>query len=142
MNLGFVSVIDCDSPYDVVTIPGTTIITPNYPEYYGDDLYCQVTLTFEDRVNIRFQDFSVGSYRDCIDDWLEVHDGDNPDSDCIGEKRCNDAIPSPIESSGNSLTLVFQSNNKFVFYTEKGFKILADQGTLYYTTVKNEQIVN
>ena len=141
LNLGTVFVIDCESPYDVVTSPGTTIITPNYPYYYGFDRDCQVTLTFGDRVSIVFEYFSVGFYfTGHLDDWLELHDGDNPDSDLIGKRLRGDNLPSPVESSGNSMTLVFHSD-PYMDGIKKAFRILTHQGTLCSTKVKNEQIV-
>ena len=128
--------IDCDSPFEVVTTPGTTIITPNYPDDYPMHLDCQVTLKFEQRVSIVFEDFSVyGSSGYCDDyyrySWLEVHDGENSDSPLIGEKLCGPLpkspnIPSPMESSGNSMTLVFHSD----YYIDTGFKIMSSQITL------------
>ena len=127
MNLGTVFVIDCDSPYEVVTSPGTTIITPNNEfNHYGFNRDCQVTLTFGKRVIIVFEEFALDTLH--CHDWLEVHDGDNPDSDVIGERLCGDDIPSPIESSGNSMTLVFHSD-QYKYPSEKGFKIITNQGT-------------
>lgn len=127
LNLGKIFVIDCHSPYEAITIPETTIITPNYPHEYGIDLDCQVTLTFEGRVSIDFEYFGVDS-QDC-DDWLEVHDGINSDSPLIGEKLCGDNIPtSPMESSGNSMTLIFHSGLLQGAYI--GFEVITHESTL------------
>ena len=126
LNIGTVFAIGCDSPYDVVTVPGTTIITPNYPHSYGVNLECQVTLTFQDRVQIIFEDFYLES-SSCQFDWLEIHDGDDSNSDLIGEKLCGYSIPGPMESSGNSITLVFHSDST---YSYRGFEIMTHQGTL------------
>ena len=135
--------IDCVSPYGIVTVPGSTIITPDYPHNYGNYLDCQVTLTFETRVEIVFEDFELekglepddpSMPEDCKFDWLEVHDGVENGSDLIGEKLCGNSIPSPIESSGNSLTLVFHSDGGL---NKKGFKIKTYQGKLKYTEIKN-----
>ena len=67
-------VIDCYPPYGFVTTPGTTIISPNYPNYYpsNDISYCQVTLIFEDRISIEFESFDVGSDGSCSLDWFRV----------------------------------------------------------------------
>ena len=126
LNLGAVIDIDCDVPYDILNTPGLIIMTPDYPLNYRDNLDCQVTLTFEDKVSIFFEDFCLDYGSPCNNDWLEVHDGENSDSELIGERLCNEYIPSPIESSGNSMTLVFHSDN---YYNKRGFKIMARQGT-------------
>lgn len=127
MNLGPVFVIDCDSSFGIVTVPGTTITTPNYPNIYGPDLDCQVTVTFKDRVLIIFDYFYLEPSSTCSDDWLEVHDGDNSDSELIGEKLCGHDFKSPMESSGISLTLVFHSDGDRNY---TGFKIITHQGAL------------
>ena len=115
--------IDCEPPFETITIPGITIISPNYPKYYGYHLDCQVTLTFEDRVSIVFKDFDTGGSHK---DWLKVHDGDSSNSNLIGH-LCSDDIPNPMTSTGNSMTLVFHSNHNFA---NIGFKIMALQGSI------------
>jgi len=98
--------IDCDSPYDIVIVPGTTIVSPNYPNYYGNNLECQVTITFEAGVTIEFQDFNTESDYD----YLRIYDGGSTNSHLI---RTIDghSIPSPVYSTGNSMTLNFQSDS-------------------------------
>ena len=127
---GTVYVIDCELPYDVIKIPGITVISPNYPLAYGDDLICQVTLTFEDRVVIKFEDFDLYDYSDCPFDWLEVRDGDDSNSEMIGDKLCGHDIPDPIESTGSSITLIFRSD-EFYYTSDTGFKTIADLGRHY-----------
>lgn len=119
-----VFVIDCISPFDVIAIPGTTIISPNYPSDYGYNLDCQVTLAFPERVSIAFKAFDVGLH--CYD-WLEVIDGNSSDSELIGSKLCGSDIPTPIQSNKNSLTLVFHSSGSKNY---KGFELEARQGML------------
>ena len=141
LNLGTVFIIDCDPPYDVVTIPRIPIITPNYPSFYESNLDCQVTVTFEGKVSIIFDDFFLEqAYKgSCQNDWLEVHDGDSSDSEIMGEKLCGELVWGfPIESSGNSITLVFHSDEDYT--TNRGFKILTRQGRLYYTKIRNAKL--
>ena len=119
-----------------LTVPGSTIITPDLasytpPQYYKETLDTEVTITFETRVAIVFEKFSlfyVGW------DWLEVYDGVSSNSDLI-KTLDGDDIPSPITSTGTSLTLVFHSNNR----TTKTFRIKTYpyQGTFKYTEIKN-----
>ena len=119
-------VIDCEPPFDTITIPDTTIISPNYPEFYGWYRLCQVTLTFTEKVSIRFEDFSVLYSNNCSYDWLEVRDGNSSNSTMIGDKLCGSDIPDPMKSTGNSITLVFKSDNDGS--GDGGFKIIADLG--------------
>ena len=116
---GSIFVVDCNSPYDVITTPGIRIISPNYPNNYGHNLDCQVTITFEGRVSIAFEDFYLGPHG--CNDWLKVYDGNNTDSKMIFE-LCNEGekIPRTIESSGNSMTLLFHSNGEESY---RGFRI-------------------
>lgn len=84
--------IDCKSPYDIVTTPGIAIISPNYPNGYPYDLTCQVTLYFDTRVSIEFESFWL-TYPDhdtqtCDYDWLDVHDGNSSNSELIGSRLC------------------------------------------------------
>ena len=123
-------------------LPGMGIETPNFPDPYGNNLYCQATLTFDARVSIEFQIFSVdydyGSHL-CEKDWLEVHDGDSQDSDMIGSRLCGNDEPSPINASSNTLTLVFHSDNTSSPYF-LGFKIRANQGKL--KSIKRQKLKN
>ena len=74
-----------------------------------------MTITFPHKVSIVFEELSIGrSNSDCHDDWLDVYDGNESDSDLI-KKICGDHIPSPLESTGNSLTLTFNTDDSFVF---------------------------
>lgn len=122
---GTIYVIDCESPYDVIRTPGTSIISPNYPGYYDKNLLCEVTISFEGRVSIEFEYLDLQpTYTDhCDDDWLEVRDGESSDSEMIGDKICGEEIPQSIESTGNSITLVFHSDDS---WEQTGFRILSD----------------
>ena len=123
--LGAKFIIDCNTTSGVITTPDTTIVSPNYPSDYGEDLDCQVTITFEENILIVFDDFHVDQDNSDCDDWLEVRDGNSSNSAIIGEKICGDDIPSPMQSTGNSMTLKFHSNG---IANYKGFKIVAKQG--------------
>ena len=101
--------IDCQPPYDqIITEPGTTILSPNHPGLYNRGLDCQTTIRFSDNVRIVFQEldvpkstipllgkrYTLGSYRHrwplppltapplrtehCRCDYLKVHDGETP----------------------------------------------------------------
>ena len=56
--------IDCTAPYDIIDTPGTTIISPNYPDTYETNQICQVTVQFphEMRVTLIFEEFDLYGY--------------------------------------------------------------------------------
>ena len=123
---GNVFVIDCEEPYDTIEIPNTTIISPNYPETYGWDRQCQVTLSFTAKVSIRFEDFNVyNHYSNCSYGWLEVRDGNSANSPMIGDRLCGYTIPDPMKSTGTSITFVFMSYDQGY---GRGFRIITDLG--------------
>ena len=115
--------IDCYPPYSVITQPGATVFSPNYPNNYGDNLDCQVVFTFENRISIEFKEFNLGGTY--VDDWLKVYDGNSTESDLIGKKLNGKYLPHPIESTGTSMTLHFNTGS---YSHGKGFKIVAYQG--------------
>ena len=111
--------MECEPPYDVVTTSGVTIVSPNYPNFYDDNISCQLTLTFDVKVSIEFETFYTDS-----SDHLEVRDGDSSSSRLIGTVDGPDT-PSPMESTGRSMTLVFSSNYNYGY---SGFRIIANEG--------------
>ena len=117
-------VMDCKAPYDVITTPGITVISLNYPRYYPNNINCQITFTFDAKVAIEFK----GLFDTEEHDVLEVRDGDSSDSPLISSisGRENDKNGKTIESTGRSMTLVFHSNISPVQY--KGFKLIANEG--------------
>ena len=114
-----------------MTVPGTTITSPNHPSLYDNNLDCQVTIRFAESpaVLIEFeQPFSIESSGNrCPWDYLEVHDGPSASSSLIGPKLCGnlDPVPTPIQSTGNSMTLVFHTDSSV---TRSGFRIRATSG--------------
>ena len=126
--------IDCESPFDEVTVPGTTIISQNYPNAYDISTDCQLTIKFATNaiVSITFEDFYVESCWMCNCDYLAVHDGNSISSPIIGlkdndQRRKGLCGYSPkgttINSTGNVMTLHFFSDSRS---PKTGFKIYAD----------------
>jgi hypothetical protein len=115
-----------------VTIPGTIIISPGHPGSYETNQNCETTIKFREgqRVVIDFLYFDIEDY-DCNYDWLEVRDGPSAESNLLGgSKLCGATSPNAMVSTGNSLTLVFKSDDSAV---RSGFKIKAELGKLYCT---------
>ena len=118
--------IDCESPFDEVTIPGTTILSPNYPNSYGNYKECQLMIKFATNaiVSLTFEDFNVEYDYNCRWDYLAVHDGSSISSQIIGSKLCGTSpVGTTMNSTGNVINLHFVSD---LFVTKTGFKIYAD----------------
>ena len=112
-------------PYDTINTPGTTIVSPNYPGDYENDLDCRVTIKFSEaqKVSIVFETFDVEGRNGeeiCDSDWLEIRDGASASSPELRSNLCESAVPGIIQSKGNLLTLIFHSNEDIV---KTGFKI-------------------
>ena len=123
--------IDCNSPFDEVLTPGTVITSPNYPNSYANNLDCEMTIRFSEstRVLIEFDptfEIEYSSYG-CSYDYLEVYDGPSTDSPIGGSKICGSSAPAPIQSTGDSMKLIFHTDSS---ETKTGFKITASAGKL------------
>ena len=114
------------SPFDEVTIPGTTITSPNYPFNYDEYDDCQLKIKFATNaiVSLTFEDFNVESSSRCRYDFLAIHDGNSISDPIIASKMCG-TIPAgtTVNSTGNAINLHFYSDS---YYTTSGFKIYAD----------------
>ena len=112
-----------------ISIPGTTITSPNYPNSYENNIDCVVALRFPagSTVLIEFdQQYEIESHDSCNYDYIEVRDGPSVDSNLIGNERlCGSTAPAPIQSTGNTMTLIFHTDGSF---TKTGFKIVANPG--------------
>ena len=111
----------------MIRIPGTTITSPNYPESYGTNQFCQVKIQFPDemRVTLLFEEFDLYSHNyntgECDNDWLEIWDGNSAFSTKLLSKLCGDDPPNFIQSRTNNLTLIFHSGK---YGNDGGFRIL------------------
>ena len=122
--------IDCSPPFDEVLTPGTVITSPNYPNSYANNLDCEMTIRFSDSIKVLIEfdptfEIESGSYG-CSYDYLEAHDGpSSTDSPIGGSKICGRSAPAPIQSTGNSMKLIFHTDSSV---TKIGFKITANAG--------------
>ena len=121
--------IDCYSPFDEVLTPGTVITSPNYPNSYANNLDCEMTIRFSHGTKILIEfdpTFEIESGSSgCSYDYLEVYDGPSTDSPIGGSKICGSSAPAPIQSTGNSMKLIFHTDSSVL---KTGFEITANAG--------------
>ena len=108
--------MDCLTPFDQeVTEPGATIVSSLFPNDDNSSKTCQLTIRFSgnQRVSLIFEKFWVSSPLDssCSNDYLEVRDGDSLGSGLIGSRLCGSMVPGEMESTGNSMHLLFHRKN-------------------------------
>ncbi|XP_049337518.1 CUB and sushi domain-containing protein 1 isoform X2 [Astyanax mexicanus] len=99
------------------TAPSGIILSPNYPEEYGNNMNCVWLIIAEpgNRIHLIFSDFEVEPQFD----YLIVKDDGMPEPTTFGTFSGKD-VPSQIASNGNIMRLEFQSDHS---NTGKGFNI-------------------
>ncbi|XP_066534535.1 CUB and sushi domain-containing protein 1a [Hoplias malabaricus] len=99
------------------TTPSGIILSPNYPEEYGNNMNCVWLIIAEpgNRIHLIFSDFEVEPQFD----YLIVKDDGMPEPTTFGTFSGKD-VPSQIASNGNIMRLEFQSDHS---NTGKGFNI-------------------
>ena len=131
--------MDCVAPFDEVTIPGTIITSPNYPENYDNNMDCKITIRFaaDEIVSITLDEFDVEEFEydyedkdeyallNCTYDYLALYDGDTTSSRIIEELCGKHARGKTFKSTGNVMTLHFMSDDS---NTRPGFMIHANNG--------------
>ena len=91
------------------------IKTPSYPSQAypnnADYIWTIKNPDFSKAIKLIFQGkFDIEYTRNCSGSYLEVRDGDSPDSVLVG-KYCGSVRPSSIKSSTNFLYIHFHSSN-------------------------------
>lgn len=99
------------------TAPMGTVLSPDYPEGYGNNLNCIWTIISDpgSRIHLSFNDFDLESQFD----FLAVKDGDSVDSPIIGTFTGAE-VPSHLTSNGHILRLEFQADHSM---SGRGFNI-------------------
>ena len=119
----------CGGSTTEVLTPGTIIKTVYYPNGYENNEDCHITITFSDSPTVLIEfnpHFGIEYHGSCAYDYLEARDGPSTDSPLIGSKVCGTTgAPAPIQSTGNSMTLVFHTDSSV---TKVGFEITAIPG--------------
>ncbi|KAG7265576.1 hypothetical protein CRUP_019244 [Coryphaenoides rupestris] len=101
-----------------------TILSPNYPEEYGNNLNCVWLIISEpgSRIHLLFSDFELEPQFD----WLVVKDEEPTTFGTFSGKD----VPSQIASNGHIMRLEFQSDHS---NTGKGFNISYTKPTTFGT---------
>ncbi|XP_029281787.1 LOW QUALITY PROTEIN: CUB and sushi domain-containing protein 1-like [Cottoperca gobio] len=99
------------------TAPSGTVLSPNYPEEYGNNLNCVWLIISEpgSRIHLLFSDFDLEPQFD----WLVIKDEGLSEPTTFGTFSGKD-VPSQIASNGHIMRLEFQSDHS---NTGKGFNI-------------------
>ncbi|XP_046885306.1 CUB and sushi domain-containing protein 1-like [Hypomesus transpacificus] len=99
------------------TAPSGTILSPNYPEEYGNNMNCVWLIISEpgSRIHLLFSDFELEPQFD----YLIVKDDGLTETTTFGTFSGKD-VPSQIASNGHIMRLEFQSDHS---NTGKGFNI-------------------
>ncbi|KAF4798122.1 hypothetical protein TURU_067376 [Turdus rufiventris] len=94
-----------------------TVLSPDYPEGYGNNLNCIWTIISDpgSRIHLSFNDFDLESQFD----FLAVKDGNSVDSPIIGTFTGAE-VPSHLTSNGHILRLEFQADHSM---SGRGFNI-------------------
>uniref|UniRef100_A0A6P4EJQ7 Cubilin n=1 Tax=Drosophila rhopaloa TaxID=1041015 RepID=A0A6P4EJQ7_DRORH len=96
------------------------IKSPNWPKAYGNSEECEWILRapLGHRLELVVKNFTLEKGMDgCMNDWLEIRNGDSESSPLIG-RYCSTDIPSRLPSFGNAMHLKFRSDGSIQY---KGF---------------------
>jgi len=82
------------------------IQSPNYPSVYPHNLEetWNLEVTSGQKIMLTFESFDLESHSSCVYDYVKISFGS------VEEKYCGSSKPSPIISSGNTMTVVFHSD--------------------------------
>lgn len=116
-------VIDFSVSYQTVpcfsnfTAPMGTVLSPDYPEGYGNNLNCVWLIISEPgtRIHLAFNDFDLEPPYD----FLTVKDGDQSGTTLLG-RFSGAEVPSHLTSNSNVLQLEFQADHSM---SGRGFNI-------------------
>uniref|UniRef100_A0AAR2IVV0 CUB and Sushi multiple domains 3a n=1 Tax=Pygocentrus nattereri TaxID=42514 RepID=A0AAR2IVV0_PYGNA len=99
------------------TAPAGTVLSPDYPEGYGNNLNCVWLIIAESgsRIHLAFNDFDLEPPYD----FLTVRDGEQTDATILG-RFTGAEVPSHLTSNSNVLQLEFQADHSM---SGRGFNI-------------------
>ena len=107
--------LGCNGTPQNITAWSGLVSSPNYPDNYGFNQYCQWRVSVPSIMGIQlvFSYFQLEPTSDCSKDYVELREG----STILG-KFCGSKLPPVIYADSGSITITFRSDgNK----TDKGF---------------------
>ncbi|MEQ2190204.1 CUB and sushi domain-containing protein 3, partial [Goodea atripinnis] len=108
------STVPCFSNFSA---PMGTVLSPDYPEGYGNNLNCVWLIISEpgSRIHLAFNDFDLEPPYD----FLTIKDGDQSETTMLG-RFSGAEVPSHLTSNSNILQLEFQADHSM---SGRGFNI-------------------
>ncbi|XP_078582053.1 cubilin-like isoform X2 [Branchiostoma floridae x Branchiostoma japonicum] len=94
-----------------LTTPTGTFTSPNFPGQYPHSRRClwQITVPQGRRITLTFNAFNIENHSSCRYDYIAVYNGVTPSSPFM-TRLCGETPPTPVESTGNTMTVVFQTD--------------------------------
>ncbi|BHF77938.1 Bone morphoproteintic protein 1 [Sparganum proliferum] len=88
------------------------IVSPSYESNYLPHKECTWTIEVPTGFDVvlMFDSFGVGEGTDCLQDYLEIHDGPSTSFPVI-RKLCGYGMQAPVRSTNNTMTVHFVANN-------------------------------
>ncbi|XP_069841027.1 high choriolytic enzyme 2-like [Dendropsophus ebraccatus] len=96
--------------------------SPNFPNNYPNNAKCHWNITTDTQFRVTFTDFDIaGNANSCVFNKLRIYDG--KDFSVLYQLRdlCGKNLPSPIDSSGNSMQFLFTSDSSVA---KRGFRVI------------------
>ena len=95
---------------ELILLTTGEVTSPNYPDYYPNDLEKIETIQVEQGLilSLQFTAFDIESHSTCRYDHLTITDGDGT---TLMEKSCGNSLPADITSISNIVKLVFSTDN-------------------------------
>ncbi|XP_031559295.1 uncharacterized protein LOC116295583 [Actinia tenebrosa] len=90
-----------------------TFTSPYFPDLYPNNIQCKWWISRPNGyvIRLKFLSFELQDSQSCEDNYVVVYDGSSSSSKILG-RYCGDSFPLLLESSSNSLLIVFMSDNE------------------------------
>lgn len=113
-----------------LTSQSGTFSSPYFPDPYPNDIHCKWWITRPNGyvIRLKFLSFELQDSQSCEDEYVAVYDGTSSSSNILG-RYCGNSFPLLLESSSNSLLIVFKSDNE---RSLSGFKMSFTSYSKYY----------
>jgi hypothetical protein len=106
------------------------ISSSNFPHGYPNNSKCIWTIRVSqtNKITLNFTHVNLSLDQSCDNAYVNIYDGDNTTYPLL-ERICGWKIPSPVRSSGNTMTVVFRSVTS-AGKEGKGFRAYYDTGMM------------